>query len=297
MVRTRKWNLKQKLRELESWLRPETTGFKRDQPRRELADLLRTHEPHTLGFIANYLGYIALWENQSGAYAVLRGDESGWSHLRLGLDYSAWKLRTVCAEHEQLLSQSGNPDVGLAHGLAARSLAQAIALRDDKFSDWCGQRMLQDVLNPKSFFQDWTLTPFHPFMARLYACWRGYSIDTENASLRNVGIYQRLWDTWKDDQAYINALLQACDFHTARTAPLDNEFTEFWEPPLQVFPAEILAVQRIRQEQIGTTPVVLHPLLDTPLGRVPMTIPILHDELLTQVIARVTDEKDKGSKR
>src|SRR6266511_2518316 len=150
--------------------------------------------------------------------------------------------------------------------------------------------MLRGANYSDGFFRDWQYTPFHPFIARLYALWRGCEIDTEEGPLRNLGIYQALLDGWNDDEQYAAALLRACDYHCTRRFSKEDEDTEFWHAPFQVFPAEILAVQRVRREQVGSAPMVSHPLLDTPLGRVPVSLPLLHDQLLQRVITRVHTE-------
>jgi hypothetical protein len=288
MARTRKWNLRGKVRYLEGWLaEPGTAALLRDQARRELEGLLNQHEPYTLGYIANRLENLALWHNQSGAYAVLCGDEAGWGQLRLALEYDGWKLRIDYGKYEQALAQGRQLDYSWEHGLAARCLALAVTFRADAFADWCGQLMLRDATASEGFFRTWHRTPFHPFMARLYAIWRGCPIDTEAGPLRDTGIYQALLDGWDDDEQYAAALLRACDYHCTRAFQRQDECTEFWYAPFDVFPAEVLAVQRVRQELVGSAPMVSHPLLDTPLGRVPEVIALPQDELLQRVIARV----------
>jgi hypothetical protein len=66
-----------------------------------------------------------------------------------------------------------------------------------------------------------------------------------------------------------------------------NEFSGF---PESVFPAEILAVYRVRQDLGLPTPKVRHPLLETPLGRVPSPLPRVPDDVLDRVITAVEDE-------
>jgi hypothetical protein len=287
MARTRKWDVRRGLKGLEAWLTPENRALLRDRPRLELETELLNHEPYTLGLIAVDLSHLAIWENSAGVYAVLCGDQAGWSQLRLGLAYEGWNLKIRYGKFQRDLAQGREVDVTREHWLAARCLALAIALRDDAFADWCGQRLLHGATSSDRFFRDWDATPFHPFMARLYALWRGCAIDTKEGPLRDAGLYQPLLDHWHDEDRYAAALLQACDYHCARSVSSMKEYREFWQTPFLVFPAEILAVQRVRQELLGSAPAVSHPLLDTPLGRVPASIVLPHDELLQRVIARV----------
>jgi hypothetical protein len=287
MGRTRKWSVRPGLTGLEAWLNPDNRALMQDRQRLKLETQLHNHEPYTLGLIAVALDNLAIWENSAGAYAVLCGDQAGWTQLRLALEYEGWNLRIEYGKSRRGLAQGSPGSYFWEHWLAARCLALAITLRDDLFADWCGQRMLQGATAPDPFFGAWDRTPFHPFMARLYALWRGCAIDTKAGPLRDAGLYQPVLDHWHDDVGYAAALLQACDYHCARSVSSSKEYREFWYTPFQVFPAEILAVQRVRQESVGSAPAVSHPLLDTPLGQVPASIVLPHDELLQRVIARV----------
>ena len=61
-----------------------------------------------------------------------------------------------------------------------------------------------------------------------------------------------------------------------------------------LFPLEILAIQRIRREQGLPTPEIDHPLMQTPLAHPPEVMPHVEDELLNQVIAKVRKELPIG---
>jgi hypothetical protein len=176
------------------------------------------------------------------------------------------------------------------HGSGARCLAQAITFKDDAFSDWCGQRMVQDARKADGFFREWKATPFHPFMARLYARWREPEADVNTEALNGLGVYQPLFDGWNNEAHVASSLLQICNYHCERRFSTEQEDTEFWHSPFQVFPAEILAIRRVRQEQVGVVPVVNHPLLDTPLGQVPSSVLLSNDELLSRVITKIKSE-------
>ncbi|HEY1190681.1 MAG TPA: hypothetical protein VGE74_23825 [Gemmata sp.] len=289
MARQAKWDLRRQIREMASWLRPDTVAYKRDRPRNELKQLLHQHGPHIAGYIANRLDNMALWENQSAAYAILQGDNEGWSRLRLAFAYSSWSLRITHGQFLQAQAEGLGVDFPLVHGEGARCLALAFAFRDDVFAEWCGQLMLKNASDGFGFFDEWDDSPFYPFMARLYTIWKGDTATPKQEQLRRLGIYQDVINHWSEDESLAAALLRACDFHCDRTAQLEDEDTEFWRMPFQVFPAEILATQRIREETVGHTPAVSHPLLDTPIARPPMPVPLPDDELLASVVARFSE--------
>jgi len=105
----------------------------------------------------------------------------------------------------------------------------------------------------------------------------------------SLGVYVEVLDSWQDNQRLQASLLEACNYHCERIySPTDEEESpEFiWEPYI-VFPAEILAIQRVRHDMGLTTPVIEHPLMQSPLADPPREPPDFEDELLAQVLERI----------
>ena len=280
------WNLASELDYLREWLQPSEVAFQRDRPRQELELQLTQHEPATLDLAASCVSRIGLWQSNLGAFKVLQGDPSGWGHLRLGQVCNVWRLRTLFHLHTV---EDRDTEYG-AHRDAACGVAATIALRDDALADWCGALMLHQLENP-AFLTEWGETPFFPFMAWLYARWRGSEIDTRKPPFRKLGPYKKVIEGWDDDAALSKALLKACDYHCTRTDSDDEDDPEFWQSPFEVFPAEILAIQRVREEQTGRAVRVDHPLMNSPLGSVPDSIPEFEDPLLERFKERIVAEE------
>jgi hypothetical protein len=320
MAKRRRWNLQQEREYLEAFLRPEELDFKRDRPRRELTQLLNepefhifdflaihlddpardvlkqrleNHEPLALDFMTTILEDIARWHHQFGAYSILNGNRAGWSDLRLALKFSEWVVRI---DHWQFSVALPMDITHLDHESASLCLAEAIVFDDLAYADWCGPLLLQNT-DGRGFFRGWRVSPFNPFMARLYALWRNCPIEASQPPFTNMGFYQAIFDGWHDDEKFAAALLGACDYHCARRVARANEYSEFFRPPFGLFPADILCVQKIRKEMLGSCPVVSHPLLDQPGAQVPDSVPLPADDLLTRAIERIQAEMARYGQR
>jgi hypothetical protein len=161
-------------------------------------------------------------------------------------------------------------------------------LRDDPLADWCGDLLIREFEHPLFLIQ-WKRSPLFPFLTWLYALWRGRTIDARQAPIRSFGVYREVVAGWDDDTKLTSALHEACEYHCARTDSEENP--EFWWPPYPVFPGEVLAILRVREEKLGRRVQVDHPLMATPLGTVPDTIPRILDPLLERFKERILAEE------
>jgi hypothetical protein len=285
------WSLIDRLAHLRSWLRPSEVTFNRDDPRQDLELRLTQHEPDTLDHVASCVWGISLWEYNLGAFQVLEGDPSGWGHLRLGVEYEVWRLRILFHLHR---TDEDRDRPFSVHRDVVCCAASAVALRENALADWCGALLLREFTHP-DFLIKWGKSPLFPFMAWLYAQWRGRTFQTSQAAFRDLGVYQNVVTGWEDDAVLRNALLEACDYHCARTDSETNP--EFWQSPYPVFPGEIIATQRVREEQTGRKVVVDHPLMNSPLGSVPDSVPKFEDPLLERFKERVIAEEGSRTDR
>ena len=258
------------------------------QARKELLKYLKNPKAQaSLALIGNALDKLALWHGKSGAHRVLSGDPSGWSHMHLAVDLEGWYLRIERYTFmRQLADGRANPTPMLL-GELYRCLAQAIALRNDKIADWCRQAIVSEMRESNGFLSDWRFSPFHPFMAWLYWTWYMGGLPMNEARLRDLRVYRAIVKGWTDDSAFRKALVRACDYHCARSDPDVDENGEFWQRTLNVFPAEILAIMRVRREILGSDVTISHPLMDSPVASVPDDIPRLTEPLLRRVAERV----------
>jgi hypothetical protein len=126
-------------------------------------------------------------------------------------------------------------------------------------------------------------------MLRLYCLWRKAKLDEERFSQSKLGVYREVLDAWRDEGALAAALARACDYH-ARQARRDEIVSEFAYFPANVFPAEILAVYRVRRDLRLPTPDVQHPILAMPLARPPASIPSTPDDVLDRLMTAAEEE-------
>ena len=237
MAKKVKWSAARQVKELEGWFSADMIDFRRDDPRRDAADFLERADPDDLVLIGLRLWRIALWHHNVGCLAVLKGDQSGWADLRLGLECNIWSSIIKYGHYHTLLAKSLNcgPPM-IDHANAALAMASAIALHEPFFPTWAGERMLQCVMQGTGFFCAWRLAPFYPFLARLYGLWRNKPLDADDELVGHIGVYQGVLDHWEDDKAYVKSLEAACDYHCERINAKKGQYAEFDLDPYRQFP-------------------------------------------------------------
>jgi hypothetical protein len=289
-----KWDLKKFLREFEERITdPEWIATQRDRPRSKILQELDNPSKdlwrHTSPFVGGSLPVLATWEMTVGAVAVCKGNPDGWVQMRLGFLYRAWSTRCRFAREDTV---KGNPKFNnvnpLFEALEAHCLAHAIATGEDVFAHGFGQKLISNFHecgggDPTAFYH----VPFRPLMFKLYTLWSGTHVSFANIVPDPLGNYQQLIDSWQDRKAFPQALLNACDYHCLQCfddAAMKHDFV--W-PPYDIFPVEILAIQRIRRDLSLPVPDIHHPLLESPLMHVPEIPPPVHDELLERLKVRI----------
>jgi len=139
------------------------------------------------------------------------------------------------------------------------------------------------------------LSPFEPFLVKLFSIWRNIPLNYTPENVSDLGIYQRLLDHWQDDEKTIKQIMEdLCEYHWENTGITNDVSDPFSWGPYDLFPVEILAIQRVRREQGLPTPAIDHPLMQTPLAHPPEKMPEFKDELLDQVIAKARAELPIG---
>ena len=106
-------------------------------------------------------------------------------------------------------------------------------------------------------------------------------------------IYEFILSQWRTPNAdsLRVPILAACDRHTHQARQDTNkQFYDFRRYPQMYQPFEVLLLLRLRQWEHLSIPTLDHPLLETPLGRLPDEVPEYTDDLLQSVVARA--EKD-----
>lgn len=258
--------------------------------RQSISDI-RGHLENLQPSLSLCLGYIATWEAVFGERQLFEGDMEGWTAIQRSYQYSCWSKRIRLA-----FLDAGRGQKNAYISEFALLLAHAIVLRDDVFAAFLGTRLVEALVAGDKRFLGWDVTPFEPFMVKVYSRWRGVSLESVPVKTATSDIYERIMQTWSDSESLSQALVHACEYHITRSDDTNNpDFPEFVKAPYSYFPVEILAIQRIRFEQ-GLLPCsVDHPIMHTPLASVPESIPIVKDELLDKVIEKVRRELSIGN--
>jgi|GEM_PF-3087338 len=295
MRKRRVWTLQNKLAELRNWL--EDTGNTmrlRDKPRKQIEDDLgRSHKSlrEKYGPISIRLGFLATWYSKRGAGTVLCADTSGWKNLSLGLHYKSWGIRLRFALMDREGSYDRSPltcSLLYSEEREPHWLAEILATGEDTLANGLGKQLVQNFKRTGGGDKVYFYTvPFAPFMFKLYCLWVGQEVTFRDDVPDPLGPYQSLIDAWNDPDEFPKQLLKACDYHCEQTFDDPKGYPAFTWMPYNVFPVEILAIQRVRRDLGLPTPEIEHPLLESPLAHPPATLPEVHDELLDKVIAQV----------
>ena len=110
-----------------------------------------------------------------------------------------------------------------------------------------------------------------PFVVSVFAKWKNIDLSADDFPFVIPEAYAALRDNLTGEPDELRTLLvTACDFHLSRSKEDDDDETyEFAFPPYAIYPVEILFVFRIRQILGLTNPQVDHPLLNSPVGKLP----------------------------
>src|SRR5262249_14322640 len=184
-------------------------------------------------------------DGAAGVVGVCEGQAEGWEVLQTSLAYSSWNVR-LCVG----LYQRGRLEPGFSFShlnLAARCLAHSLATREDGFADWCGRMLLENFVSGSGLYDRW-MRPFEPFVVRLFARWKNLPISHVEVSSPPPGVYQELLDAWNSEQSFADAVVKSCEYHSEHSIDGHVAHAEFVRVPHNVFPAEILAMKRVRDE-------------------------------------------------
>lgn len=273
----RVFRLGKELKEMKDWLsRPGQQSFQWVNSRKNIASALASPNERTVTAFRAELGQLHAWKSTQGAVSVLEGKTTGWKDLCHGLAFACCDVQIAFG----MFMDRGLPKQGaLCDVELPLVLASAIALHHDNFADWCGRILVDSYRSGKGAFRDWKLTPLSAFVTLLYTRWRKVDV-SKPAVVRKLGVYEGLFRHWDDLKKLLPAITKACDFHVANSEYTESRVTEFEESPYDVFPVEILAYQRVRDELGLQTTMPDHPLLDTPMTQVPDRHVPFKDELL-----------------
>lgn len=158
-----------------------------------------------------------------------------------------------------------------------QTLLLSIVFGDEQFSHWAFSLMNSEhpaVGNDWLEERLWTIVYF--------ACclWKGTSAEIPKRYQAAVAKVRGLFESWTDPERFATSLVEIANLGArARRKAL----SPIQCPPCQVFPVEVLAILKIRSDLGLTTLPLEHPLVETPLFRVPDKIEPVSDKLLDTI--------------
>lgn len=230
------------------------------------------------------------------------GDEV-WRRLHIVWRYDAFEFYVYINRLEQLARENpekaragtlriGDVDAFLAtHFLM--NLAFSVVVGENKAADWLGQKCLAYFTDPPPYVTDaYTLGPVAPFLLKLYGLWRGIPVDLASRGITLLKPFQDIIDTWYNPEGFEEAFLKLCELHAWKAVNYDLADNDLifglQSGHHKDLPSELLFIQRIRCDLGLSVPDPDHPLLRSPLARMPYPCPKSgYDPWLADSLAQV----------
>jgi hypothetical protein len=291
MPRRAAWSLQKRLREIRAWINAQDPSELHAQVEQELAT---ADTPQLVATVLDSL--LAPREFHIATAGILSEEPTYWARYHLAWRYRAAFTKIYLDRFDQLAA--ANPRDAKVFRLPIgrlyfsdingilMELMSAVAFHEDQFADWCGRRMLRSYVE-RDYATDaksWTVNNCDLFMLFLFARWKDIALGPVPRAEVNNGPYQEVFDAWEDPARFGAAVEAICEYHASHCTGDEDPFMH----PYDVFPAEILALKRIREDLGLTFPERLSsPIMNTPLASVPVSIPRVEDDpYIPRVIAR-----------
>lgn len=215
--------------------------------------------------VSDSLGMLAVFHGIQGELAICAGDISGWEEVSRAMTYRYWGLMLRAKAFSKTSFLQGIRTVpNLTNQLSSAGCLLAgfiVADRHDlaeSVADVLVGMLTVDGTVDSGYLKE---RRFEPFMLWLYSVYSGGTAPVLIESM-NLGIYQKVIDSWADEQKLVGVLEEVCQYHLANSEDKGGAWDpEFKNPPFDLLPLEVVAILKVRQ-QIGlTSPAVTSPLL------------------------------------
>lgn len=184
--------------------------------------------------------------------------------------------------HNKSLARFGEPQNFLTmDALAFTALGVVVGCKKEALK----LARAQIAAHRKGWFGDADDFPVYTFILRVLASHLGERDVRLSGKSRSERIFSALFDGWRsqDIEALAHVCLAACDSHTHRCKSGEFDQGEWTRTPI-----EILLLLKLRELAGLQNPQLDHPLMNTPLGRLPEEVAFAPDDLVKRVRARMT---------
>ncbi|MBM3997136.1 MAG: hypothetical protein FJ303_23745 [Planctomycetes bacterium] len=264
-----------------------------DEPTKEIIEGIAYVIKHDLRISRVFLKMqlLSSWHGMHAIYDLLNDNPAGWRHLHASFLYRVWHARI----------NGGYQDAGYSKAVfdiweMGLGFAHSIAVREDGFMDWQGQEFLNSLAGKNNKYRGWEERCFEVFSVALYAMFRNKAMNFAEGLAVPLGVYQEVFDSWHDPIGLGRALVNVCEHHWVETNDLEDlgHVGAFSWAPYSIFPVEMLAIRRIREEAGLPMPDIEHPLMKTLFAAPPREMPVVHEEALTCIVERARAEGVAG---
>jgi hypothetical protein len=262
-----------------SWFNESSRAWMWEEPRAKLRELLETPTARDCGKAIGLIRKLGYWHAREACVMIGDGQARGWQEMRRHIDYGLWILHRE-VERVRLSGGRGPLDADPTRK-PFHLLAMAMSFQDWNQARWLGGTITGT--RGTKLFGYWYRDPLCCYVTTV--CARGLALSSSGCDL---GIYREILQAWDSPPKLADAIRAACDYHLARTNTGNpSSVGEFEDNPQDIFPAEILALHRVRERLGLVTPSVKHPLLETPFAQVPQRTTYEPDPLVVAAMGLV----------
>lgn len=228
------------------------------------------------------LSYMAIWYAHEGVLSVAQGKPEGWAELRRSAHHFFWHIRISCRSYDRLKNKFSACFTPTLSRIAECGLP-CMALGSWEEADWLARRLFQSRSDGSIGPWEWPLA-----VPRLIIALHRYFEGRTDVDDLELGVYKSVFEHWDDPGKLQKTLLELADYHVDNIRGLTKtRVGEFGDSPVNIFPAELVAIRRVRERLGLETPAIDHPLMQTPFADPPRDIPLEPDDLLDRALAKV----------
>jgi hypothetical protein len=285
-----KWNAKKLLSQLQESV--ESPGNKRRFLEEPHAALEAAASGGSAALVSEFR-MLSDWLAVSGVCELFGDPHSAMRSLSQSVYFAAGYYQLVLAIHRVHPECAGTGD----GADAALSLARCVTIGCDSTAHDIASTILQD---PNGVIYGIKSTRIPAFIFSLYSRNAALALPEEIAKVPIREPYSELLTVWDTDdvERLSMALVAACDFHVERSREHNNrEYFEFCTENYRLQPVEILMVLRMRESLGLENPVIDHPIMNTPAGKLYPIIDVEPDPIIAPALAAALAYHDARAKR
>lgn len=216
-----------------------------------------------LNNVSDSLGILATCHGVQGEVVILDGDSAGWEDVARAVMYRYWALRLRARSFSNTRFLQGLQTIpNLTNHLSRAACVLAAFIAADRrdlaslTADVLAGMLSVEGAVDASYLKG---RGFEPFMLWLYSV---YSHGNAVAPVESLGPYQKVIDSWGDEQQLIEVLREIARYHLANSEDAGGaRDPEFKSAPFDLLVLEVAAIYRVRQHSGQPLPPPTDPLL------------------------------------